>query len=162
MLDIIGSLEGSLHLHLPHLQLFHKWEKLCFISSFTRPRRSILLLSLPYSLFPLSAFSPFLKSKSLCHSSFSPLCYAVHIVNREVKPEWWLLVWSSGKAPVLLLTCTPVLYFSTWVQSVISVCALLLGYLFFFWLTPTWPSSEALKASVTQLESAKPETPVGF
>lgn len=34
MLDFTGSLEGSLHLHLSHLQLLHKRGQLCFISSF--------------------------------------------------------------------------------------------------------------------------------
>lgn len=63
--------------------------KLCFISSFTRPHRSILLLSLPYSRSLLSLF--FCKA-SLCVTPVSvPICYAVHIVNREVQPEWWLL-----------------------------------------------------------------------
>lgn len=49
MLDIIKNLEESLHFHLPNLQLFHKWGGVVFYFFIHRPRRSILLLSLPYS-----------------------------------------------------------------------------------------------------------------
>lgn len=60
MLDIIGSLEGSLQLHLPHLQLVHKSGKLCFISSFTTLQ---IHSSLVPALFLLFAFFPFFEKQ---------------------------------------------------------------------------------------------------
>lgn len=68
----------------PHLQLFHRWGKLCFISLFSRLHSSILCPC----LVPALCFSSLFWKARLCVTPFLvPLCYAVHIVTQEVKTE---------------------------------------------------------------------------
>lgn len=134
MLDIIGSLEGSLHLHLPHLHLFHKGS--C-VSSPHSPVLTDPFFSCPCLILALCFRCFFAKQVFVSLQFQSPFAMLCTLSTGKYNGSGGCSVWPSGKVSVLLLTCAPVLYFSTWVQSIsrdISVCVLLLGYLFFFWL----------------------------
>lgn len=137
MLDIVRTLPGSPPFLSAPPPAFSPMREVVFYP-FIHPSLQFHSLSLPYSRSLL--FFPFLKSESLCDSIFSsPLlcCAHCHTGSKNgVVAVSLVLRKLFGAVAAANLNFSTVLFYLGPVSMDISVCALLLGFSFFFWLMP--------------------------